>query len=196
MWLFVDKAWGYGDPNPDHYFLALNYRMTELQGAVALAQLDKVERRCRKPDQDGGACSPGSYPTSPAWARPNSPRTASTSTGNIPCASTTGSSRAEWTPSAARLKEKGIFSAPRYIQKPAFMCQVLKDRNTFGQSHFPYEGECRKNDPPVLYDPKEYPGTFDALAHVVVLPWNEFYNEEHVNYIAENIIETAKSLRR
>ena len=26
--LFIDKAWGYGDPNPDHYFLALNYRMT------------------------------------------------------------------------------------------------------------------------------------------------------------------------
>ena len=43
MWLFVDKAWGYGDPKPDHYFLALNYRMTELQGAVALAQLHKVD---------------------------------------------------------------------------------------------------------------------------------------------------------
>ena len=28
---------------PDHYFLALNYRMTELQGAVAGAQLDKLE---------------------------------------------------------------------------------------------------------------------------------------------------------
>jgi dTDP-4-amino-4,6-dideoxygalactose transaminase len=37
--LFTDKAWGYGDPNPDHYFLAPNYRMTELVGAVALAQL-------------------------------------------------------------------------------------------------------------------------------------------------------------
>ena len=29
--------------NPDHYFLALNYRMTELQGAVAVAQLQKLE---------------------------------------------------------------------------------------------------------------------------------------------------------
>ena len=52
MMLFIDKAWGYGDPNPDHYFLALNYRMTELQGAVARAQLDKldgvVERRARR----------------------------------------------------------------------------------------------------------------------------------------------------
>src|ERR1043165_986230 len=42
MILFSDKAWGYGDPKPDHYFLALNYRMTELAGAVALAQIDKL----------------------------------------------------------------------------------------------------------------------------------------------------------
>ncbi len=42
MFLFINKAWGYGDARPDHYFLALNYRMTELQGAVALAQLDKL----------------------------------------------------------------------------------------------------------------------------------------------------------
>src|SRR4029450_1431718 len=36
MFLFINKAWGYGDAQPDHYFLALNYRMSELQGAVAL----------------------------------------------------------------------------------------------------------------------------------------------------------------
>lgn len=34
--LIINKAWGYGDTNPDHYFLALNYRLSELQGAVAL----------------------------------------------------------------------------------------------------------------------------------------------------------------
>ena len=42
IYLFINKAWGYGDPNPDHYFIALNYRMTELQGAVAVAQLPKL----------------------------------------------------------------------------------------------------------------------------------------------------------
>src|SRR5215831_5735485 len=51
MFLFINKAWGYGDANPDHYFLALNYRISELQAAVALAQLSKlpgvVERRIR-----------------------------------------------------------------------------------------------------------------------------------------------------
>src|SRR5256885_1801113 len=42
MVLFINKAWGYGDPQPDHYFLALNYRMSELHGAVAVAQLPKL----------------------------------------------------------------------------------------------------------------------------------------------------------
>jgi dTDP-4-amino-4,6-dideoxygalactose transaminase len=43
MFLFINKAWGYGDANADHYFIAPNYRMSELQGAVALAQLGKLE---------------------------------------------------------------------------------------------------------------------------------------------------------
>ena len=53
--LFIDKAWGYGDPAPDHYFLALNYRMSELQGAVALAQLGKLETSVTAAQGDGGA---------------------------------------------------------------------------------------------------------------------------------------------
>ena len=40
MYLFINKAWGYGDANPDHYFASLNYRMTELQAAVA--QVDQL----------------------------------------------------------------------------------------------------------------------------------------------------------
>ena len=43
MFLFINKAWGYGDEKPDHYFLAPNYRMNELSGAVALAQLEQLD---------------------------------------------------------------------------------------------------------------------------------------------------------
>ncbi len=43
MYLFINKAWGYGDPNPDHYFASLNYRMTELQAAVSYEQLKKLD---------------------------------------------------------------------------------------------------------------------------------------------------------
>src|SRR5262245_40064153 len=51
MFLFINKAWGYGDANPDHYFLALNYRMSELQGACAVAQLGKLSVSVRNRQQ-------------------------------------------------------------------------------------------------------------------------------------------------
>lgn len=195
MWLFVDKAWGYGDPKPDHYFLAPNYRMTELQGAVALAQLDKVdgvvasrirtaEMLTRLLTDVPGVGSPKITPNGKHvyWKYPL----------RIDDEIILGGVDRF----AAKLKEKGIFSAPRYIQKPAFQCQIFEERNTFGGSHFPFEGECRKNDPPVVYNREDFLGTFDALSHVVVLPWNEFYTNEHVNYIAASIKEVAKILKR
>ncbi|MGN6358757.1 MAG: DegT/DnrJ/EryC1/StrS family aminotransferase [Thermomicrobiales bacterium] len=42
MRLFADKGWPRDGDRRTHLFLAPNYRMTELQGAVALAQLGKV----------------------------------------------------------------------------------------------------------------------------------------------------------
>ena len=53
VFLFINKAWGYGDPKPDHYFLALNYRMSELQGAVAARAAAEARRRGRAPDGPG-----------------------------------------------------------------------------------------------------------------------------------------------
>jgi dTDP-4-amino-4,6-dideoxygalactose transaminase len=94
------------------------------------------------------------------------------------------------------LKAAGVFCVPRYIQKPAFECEVLRDKRTFGKSRFPYEGEHRKDDPPVVYDIRQTPGTAEGLATVVVLPWNEKYNREHVTYIAETIRAAAGELAR
>jgi dTDP-4-amino-4,6-dideoxygalactose transaminase len=193
--LFVDKAWGYGDPQPDHYFLALNYRMTELQGAVAIAQLRKldgvVRRRIESADLMTGLLQgiPGVSP----------PKI------------TTGGKHVYWKyplrvdesvieggveAMGAELKRRGIWCAPRYIQKPAFQCQVLREQCTFGRSRFPFVGSRPEGGPAHEYRSEEYPGTFDALSRVLVLPWNEFYTEEHVSYIAESIRTVAGSLAR
>ena len=193
MWLFVDKAWGYGDPKPDHYFLALNYRMTELQGAVALAQLDKVDDVVANRIKSAQMLTER-IESIPGIGTPLMTAKSKHVYWKYPIRIDNKILQGGVDSFAAELKEKGIFSAPRYIKKPAFMCQVFRDQNTFGNSRFPFEGEHRKNDPPVIYDPMNYPGTMDALSHVVVLPWNEFYTEEHVDYIAENIREAALKL--
>ncbi|MCK4815859.1 DegT/DnrJ/EryC1/StrS family aminotransferase, partial [bacterium] len=157
MGLFINKAWGYGDPKPDHYFLAPNYRMTELQGAVALAQLDKLERvvtnRIRTAQMLSELIS-----DIPGVGIPKVTRGGKHQYWRYPIRIDEEIIRDGVDRFAAELKERGIFSAPRYIQKPAFMCQVLREKNTFGNSHFPFEGECRKNDSPIIYDPKDFPG--------------------------------------
>lgn len=189
--LFHDKAWGYGDPAPDHYFLALNYRMTELQGAVAVAQLDKLTWSVTQRSN---------------MAQLLTDRLSGLSGVQLPLP-TPGATHVYWkyalrfpadnVGEIARLlrQDYELATAPRYIQKPAFLCEVLRDRRTFGSSHWPYEGECRAGEPEPDCNPDSFPGTLDGLAHVLVVPWNERYTEEHVQYWATAIQDTVERVR-
>lgn len=190
VFLFINKAWGYGDAEPDHYFLAPNYRMSELQGAVAVAQLGKladvVERRAASADLLTGLLRhlPGV-------------ETPFVHAGNTHaywkyCLRVDSRVVREGAQGMARLlKERGIASAPRYIQKPAFMCQVFREQRTFGASRFPF---TLARPEAVDYDPARFPGTFAALEGVLVLPWNERYTGEHVAYIADAVRDAAHRL--
>jgi dTDP-4-amino-4,6-dideoxygalactose transaminase len=91
------------------------------------------------------------------------------------------------------LKEKNIFSAPRYIVKPAFMCQVFQEKNTLGDSQFPFD---LARPEAIEYTMEKYPDTAKALHDVLVLPWNEKYTDAHVEYIAENVRAVAEKLRK
>jgi len=191
MFLFINKAWGYGDANPDHYFLALNYRMSELQGAVMAAQLPKLDgvvrarigaadRLTQKLRDLVGIETPTIYPksTHTYWkyclrVDPNLVPGGSPALGKL-------------------LKERGIASAPRYIQKPAFLCEIFQKRRTFGNSEYPF---TLARPEALNYDRDLFPGTFEALDRVLVLPWNERYTEEHVNYLSSSICESLARLR-
>jgi len=193
MTLFSDKAWGYGDPNPDHYFLALNYRMTDLQGAVARAQLAKLDgvvaRRRRTAARltellagTDGLTLPAPLPsaTHVYWKYPliADPTVISGGADSL----------------GAALKANGVFCAPRYIQKPAFQCRVFTERKTFGKSQHPYAYRERLDGTKIVYDPADYPGTMQGLERVVVLPWSEFYTDEHVEFIAAAVRDAVGQL--
>jgi len=190
MYLFINKAWGYGDPNPDHYFLALNYRLSELQGAVAYAQMQKLDRNIAVRRERAAELTerlrlvPGiGTPVVPAagvhtyWkyairidekVYPGGP------------------------PAFAKLlRDSNVTSAPRYIQKPSFMCEVFQKRRTFGKSEFPFSIARAEA---VDYRIERFPGTIEGLAHVLVLPINERYTQEHVRYVADAVASTAQEL--
>jgi perosamine synthetase len=186
MFLFVNKAWGYGDSNPDHYFLAPNYRMNELTSAVALAQLEKldfsVSSRIETANQLTSLIHGIEGVNTPTIHGQNK-HTYWKYCLDIDPAIIPGGTVAL----GKLLKEQGVFCAPRYIQKPAFQCQVIRDKRTFGNSGFPFNLAA----PEALdYSPERFPGTFEALARVLVLPWSERYESKHVEYIAD-VIRTS-----
>lgn len=189
MRLFVNKAWDYDDPT-DHDFLALNYRMAELQGAVGLAQLSRLDtgvdtRRvnARALDErisgiDG--IEPVTVPTdaeSSYWrycllvdvnAVPGGPDAL-----------------------ADKLKDLGVPSAPRYIKKPAYRTKVFEEQKTFGSSRWPF---TLARPEAVDYSDGLFPGTLDFLRQVLVLPWNERMEGDHVDRIAEALATGVASL--
>lgn len=190
MRVFVNKAWPYGEPNPDHEFLALNYRITELQSAVINAQLPKLaanvatrianaERLTAQLSEVPGIGTPVVAPHDVHcyW------RYCLRVDGDV----VPGGPGAL----AAELKFYDIAAAPRYINKPAFRCKVFADQVTFGQSHWPFTLAT----PEALdYSAERFPGTFAGLEQALVLPWNERYTAEHVDYLATSIIEAVEKL--
>jgi dTDP-4-amino-4,6-dideoxygalactose transaminase len=191
MFLFVNKAWGYGDAQPDHYFAALNYRMNEITGAVAAAQLPKladvVASRIATADR-----------LTEALADVEGIETPPVSAGDVHvywkyCLRVDGNVVPGGTVALGKLlKERGIASAPRYIQKPAFRCQIFRDQVTFGKSRWPF---TLARPEAVDYSAQRFPGTFDALEHVLVLPWNEKYETRHVDFIADSVRRSVRLLQ-
>ncbi|MBY0513221.1 MAG: DegT/DnrJ/EryC1/StrS family aminotransferase [Gemmataceae bacterium] len=190
VFLFVNKAWGYGDPNPDHYFLAPNYRLSELQAACGVGQLPKlpgvvaarVAAAARMDELLDGTPGVEVPHRDPADTHTYWKYAVRVDPAVIP-----GGPAAL----ARALKDVGIASAPRYIQKPAFRCAVFRDQKTFGASRWPF---TLARPEAVDYAAGRFPGTFEYLDRVLVLPWNEKYTADHLNYLAGSIAHAARQL--
>jgi len=190
LFLLINKAWGYGDQNPDHYFLALNYRMNEITGAVALAQLDKLEGSVSARIQNAEQLSAAldgvegiALPLAGSGRRHTYWRYCLDVDADVIPGGTDAL--------GAALRARGIGCAPRYIQKPAFQCQVFTEQRTFGTSRWPFTLASKDA---VDYTPAHFPGTFDALNRVLVLPWNERFTSDDVLFIAAAIRESVSEL--
>lgn len=191
MYLFINKAWGYGDANPDHYFASLNYRMTELQAAVSYEQLKKLDFSVSQrqkmaalldekiKDIDGiESYKPAPGATMTYWKF---------------CLRVDDSQIADGAVGLAKaLKAYDVASAPRYVVKPAYKCQIFRDRNTFGDSHYPFN---LARPEAIDYDDANFRGTIRGLHDVLVLPINERYTEEHIEFLAASIREAVEATR-
>ncbi len=188
--LFINKAWGYGDEQPDHYFLALNYRMNELTGAVALAQLQKLPQALLHRQQ---------------MAKLLCERLKNISGISVVSAND-GGEHVYWRFAilvdeqkikggafelGALLNASGIPCSPRYIQKPAFECEVIKLQRTFGESNYPFNLASIEA---VNYSKSLYSGTYYFLDHVIVFGFNEKYQSDDIFMIANRVAYLVNQL--
>ncbi len=190
MFLYINKAWGYGDAKPDHYFLALNYRMSELQGAVALAQLDEIEgsvaarvRNAKRLDEGLTGLAGITLPT----ALPKGAHSYWRYCLRVDPEVVPGGPGAM----AQQLRHYDVASAPRYVQKPAFRCQVFAEQRTFGDSRWPF---TLARPEAVDYSEDRYPGAFSGLEGILVFPFNEKYTEAHTDHLVSSIRAAHASL--
>jgi perosamine synthetase len=190
MRVFVNKAWPYGEPNPDHEFLALNYRITELQSAVLFAALNKLDANVkvrvtnaqRLSEQLEGQAGIGAPVVAPDDLHSYWRYCLRVDPAVVP-----GGPAAL----AQALRFYDIAAAPRYIQKPAFQCKVIADQVTFGTSRWPF---TLARPEAVDYSPEKFPGTYAGLEQALVLPWNERMTDEHIDFLGSSIVEAVASL--
>lgn len=191
MVLFMDKGWERGamTPHRKYVMLGLNYRMNELTGAVALAQMKRLDwvvaerhRKGRllsqliaectfvKPQKVLEGCKEV-YWHYELLVQPHTPFTAD-----------------EF---AKALQAEGIPCSAHYIGKPIFLChEALRRQKVFGTSYFPFDHASRE----VRYDETTCPRAQDYLNRLIVLPLHEFLSDDDVADMAKAIIKVERGL--
>ncbi|MHB1294978.1 MAG: DegT/DnrJ/EryC1/StrS family aminotransferase [Anaerolineae bacterium] len=191
--LFADKGWPRGVPGlRGHLFLGMNYRMTELQGAVGRAQCAKLPEivACRR--RTAAALSeclaeiPGLRPpyvapgADPAWWM----YAFSLDPAILPVAP------AEF---VAAIQAEGLPFGLGYLPNLLFEYDVIRDRKTYGSSGIPWT--LPQARPGITYRREEYPGALAVLAQTFVTSWNEGLSLADVDDIAGALAKVAAYYR-
>jgi dTDP-4-amino-4,6-dideoxygalactose transaminase len=185
---FVNKGWGYGDARPDHDRPGLNYRLTELQAAVGIAQLEKLDGVVARRRTAAAALHehlrelPG---LSLPLPRPATEHSYWRYALRVDSDALPGGARGL----AADLAAQGLPAAPHYVGKPAFDCAVLASASSRAVIANALRAAGREPGVP-LGGRTTHPGAYAALERLLVLPWNEHFAPEHVDRIA-NVVREA-----
>ena len=188
---FQDKGWARGAFGPRAYrFLGPNYRMTELQGAVGLAQLRKLEDIVARRRRNGDLLTQliGDTPgVNPQRVPPGGELTYWLYAMAV---DRDGPYTAQQF--AEALSAEGVPAGPGYIGKPIFECaEACWTQATFGASRLPYA--LPQARPGIEYTEQTCPVTRDLLTRMVTLPISEFFTEHDIHDMAAAVSKVAQA---
>lgn len=188
--LFLDKCYQREEGIRNPFFLAPNYQMTELQGAVALAQLERLDEIIGKRNRLGTRLSeiladvPGVRPQHvPARGRHAyflylfelDYRTLTCSAAEFSAAL-----EAEGVPNKAHLITGG---------RPVYLYDIFQKRTAFPGTEYPFSPER-------VYRPGDCPVAEDAFRRWIVMNIYEEFSEVDIDEIGVGIAKVARHFRR
>lgn len=187
--LFSDKGWDYQYMGErDHGFLAPTYRMTEMQGAVGMAQLEKVRAVVERRIQLGGLLcelisgAPGIEPVPGDADR-------EVSWWNY-IFHVTGHDPDRF---CRAVSAEGVAVGAHYIGDPIFMRgKYLTEKITYGNSGCPFS--CGVTDREYHYGPDTTPQAVAGLRTVAVRGIHEHMEESDIRDIAAAINKVAANM--
>ena len=192
--LFVDKGWNRPVPGARQYIMpGMNYRMTELQAAVGIAQLRKLKSITERRNRNGnllteqlmkvdgitpqyvGEGDKHTYLFVAFTVNPDAPFTADVL--------------------ARTLSEQGVSVSAHYTGKPIYLCsEPLMKKQFYGNSHFPFDHPNARQD--ITYEPGMCPVAEDVLNRLVLLNTTERYSEKDVRNVANEVTQAVSKLSR
>jgi perosamine synthetase len=192
MALFRDKGWENRNRwGPRAYtFLGLNYRMNELTGAVARAQLRKVEGVVRAMNRLGNFLT----------------ELIKDIDGIYPCPVTPGGEHSYWLYAFRvmgfdpqkfidALKAEGIPAAWGYTITPIYLCtDALAQKRTFGDTSYPFDSPYA--DGSIEYREGLCPLAERELKEIGTLRFYESWSDEDIRDVAEAFRKVAAALPR
>lgn len=168
-------------------FLAPNYRMTELQGAVGIAQLDRLNSICNK-RHDLGSCLNSLLQGVPGVLPFEVPEHGYETYFHF-------SGRFDL--SALKVDRKTILDAIKaegipigsYIPEPLYLYKLFKNRNIYPNSSFPLEGTGKSYS----YEKGLCPVAEEVLDSIFIISFNEFYTEQDIEETASAIKKVSEA---
>ncbi len=190
MKLFADKSWERGGKRARKYVgLSPNYRMTELQGAVALAQMKKVKGVVARRFQLGTMLNEAIGGLEGIEPQKLLPR------------STHGywlygfrSTRIPAADFAEALSAEGIPASAGYIGKPVYLCsEVFFHKSAYADSGCPFD--CAHTTRTYEYEEGLCPNAELLCKQLVIIHLNENFTDADLGDIAAAIKKVAEGLK-
>ncbi len=189
--LFSDKGWlrsKAGRSGRNHYFLGMNYRMTELQGAVALAQAKRLPGYIRARRESANELSrllreipgiilpPDPAGTDPSWWM----------YGFSIDETKLGISVKDF---CSAVQVEGVPIGGQYLPQALFEYDVIKHQRTFGDSRFPFS--AFPYTPPQIED---FPGFIEFNRAMLLISWSHHARPVHAQAIARAVRKVVEQL--